>query len=193
MIAYPNMGLGSAGSSIIQATGGAVASAAPLAGPAAPIVAAVGGLIALAGTIVGAIHLGEGCGPTCIQATQIVNQAEPVFKQNLDGYENGILDQQTALSNFNQMWTAVQSTCGAIPGKAGQDCVGDRREGACKWQDNGQCWNWFVGYRDPLLQPARTPYQSQASLIGGDVGGMISSPLIIGGVLLLVALSMGEK
>lgn len=193
MIVYPHMGIGSVGSAVTQSVGGAVASASLLAGPAAPIVAAVGGLIALAGTVVGAIHLGEGCGPTCVQATQIVNQAEPVFKQNLDAYENGILDQQSALANFNNMWTAIQSTCGAIPGKAGQDCVGDRREGACKWNDNGSCWNWFVGYRDPLLKPANTPYQNQNSLVGGSGESLLSSPLLIGGILLVLGLSMGGK
>ncbi len=196
MIVYPNMGMGSAGSSITQAVGGSVAAASPLAGPAAPIVAAVGGLIALAGTIAGAIHLGEGCGPTCVQATQIVNQAEPIFKQNLDGYESGILDQSTALDNFNKMKIAIQQACSGIPGKAGTDCYGDRfTEGGCKWQDNGTCWNWNVGYRDPLLKPATTPYQGASSLVSSaeSLFSGIPTMLLIGGGLLLVGLSMGGK
>src|ERR1035437_8282134 len=147
-------GMGSTGSSIVTATGGTIMAASPLAGPATPLVAAVGALVALGGVIAGALHIGEGCGPTCIQATNVVNSAEPTFKMNLDAYESGVIDQPTAQNNFQQMWTAVQQSCGAIPGVAGQNCIGDRQAGACHYQDKGNCWNWFVGYHDPLLFPA---------------------------------------
>ena len=194
MIVHPQ-GLGSAGSNAGTAVGGAVAAAGGLVSgtiiglPAGAVMAAVGGLIALGSTIAGALHIGEGCGPTCIQATQIVNQAEPTFKVNLDAYENGVIDRATAVSNFNQMWVAIQQSCGAIPGTAGADCVGDRKEGACKWKDNGECWNWFVGYRDPLLKdPTNAPVVSTSSSTVGE----IDSSLIIGGALLLVAMMTGK-
>src|ERR1035437_2102633 len=90
-------GVGSTGSNVVTAVGGTIMSAAILAGPAAPLVAAVGALVALGGVMAGALHIGEGCGPTCIQATQVVNGAEPSFKMNLDAYEAGTIDQATAL------------------------------------------------------------------------------------------------
>lgn len=135
-------GLGSAGSSIVQSVGGSVLAAAPLAGPTMPFVAAAGALIALAGTIAGALHIGEGCGPTCVQATSIVNQAEPILKQNVAAFQAGQISRTDALNLFNQIWTAVEQSCGAIPGAAGQNCIGDRQRGGK--------WDWFSYYYDPI-------------------------------------------
>ena len=195
---YCMEGMGSTGSSIVTAAGGAIASASPLAGPAAPIVAAVGGLVAAAGAIAGALHIGQGCGATCIQATSIVNSAEPAFRLNLEGYENGTIDQTTALNNFNQMWTAIQQSCGQIPGTAGEKCVSDRQAGACTWKQTanpeypgqpniGACWNWWNAYHDPLEQPSLVPTSG-----GTVVSGLTSNPtLLIGAGLLVVALMFG--
>jgi hypothetical protein len=183
-------GMGSTGSNVGTAVGGTIMAASPLAGPAAPVVAAVGALVALGSQIAGALHIGEGCGTTCIQATNVVNSAEPTFKMNLDAYEAGTIDQPTAQSNFQQMWTAVQQSCGAIPGVAGQNCIGDRQEGSCKWKDKGQCWNWFVGYSDPLGKPATVPYSGVST--GSIVSDLTNNPmLLVGGVLLVVGL-MGD-
>lgn len=201
MIAYPNYGFGNTGSTIVSSVGGvtqtvglSLAKAGLIAGPAGAIVSAVGALVALAGTIAGALHIGEGCGQTCIQATQIVNQAEPLLQQNLAAYENGQLDQATALNNFDQVWGAVQTACKQIPGAAGSNCVSDRQAGSCKWKgSDGQCWNWFVGYRDPLTKPSNVPY------VGATVGGVdltslfsgsTSTMLLVGGGLALVGLLM---
>lgn len=183
-------GMGSTGSNVVTAVGGTIMSAAVLAGPAAPLVAAVGALVALGGVMAGALHIGEGCGPTCIQATQIVNQAEPTFKMNLDAYEAGTIDQSTAVSNFQQMWTAVQQSCGAIPGVAGQNCVSDRAAGSCKWKDNGNCWNWDIGYHQPLLSPATVPYSGGTGISTSNIiGTLTSNPmLLVGGALLVVGL-----
>lgn len=188
---YCSKGMGSGGSNIAAATGGAIMAASPLAGPSAPLVAAVGGLVMVGAAIAGALHIGEGCGATCIQATNVVNSAEPTFKMNVDYYEQGKIDQTTALDNFNQMWTAIQQSCGAIPGAAGQNCISDRAQGSCKWQDNGQCWNWWVGYHDPLLQPATTPYSGGSG--SGVVSSLTSSPaLLVGAGLLVVAMMAGD-
>lgn len=190
MIATANRGLGSAGSQAVVAGSQLAYPTAILIGGAAagPIGLAVGGLIALGATLAGALHIGEGCGPTCVQATSVVNQAEPTFQMNLDGYQQGVIDQNTALSNFNAMWLAIEQACGAIPGVAGQNCVSDRQAGACKWKDsNGNCWNWWVGYHDPLLQPSKVPYQGAS---GSSAITSLGSPLIIGGIALALGLLM---
>lgn len=170
--------LGSAGSSAGIVVGGSVASAAPLAGPAAPIVAAVGGLIAAASAVAGALHIGEGCGQTCIDATRIVNQAEPVLEQNVAEFQSGTIDKQTALNNFNQVWLAIQQSCGAIPGAAGINCVGDRQRGGK--------WDWFSYYYDPIANAPDTvtTYSNPVAQVANmQVAGY---PLwLVGGVALL--------
>lgn len=190
-------GLGSAGSSVGVATGGAIASAGALVSgtviglPAGAVLAAVGGLVALGSVIAGALHIGEGCGPTCVQATQIVNQVEPVMLDNLHSYQSGQMDQGTALHNYDQLWTVVEQSCGAIPGAAGENCVSDRKAGACKWHDaNGQCWNWDIGYRQPLLVS-----NGVTGNAGGiDLSSFTSNPmLLVGAGVLVLGLMMGGK
>jgi len=196
-------GLGSAGTTAVTAGAGLAYPTAILIGGAAagPIGLAVGSLVALGASIASALHIGEGCGQTCVQATNIVNQAEPTFKMNVSAYQNGQISQQQALANFDAMWLAIQQACGGIPGVAGQNCVGDRQEGACKWKDSsGNCWNWFIGYRDPLLQPSTVAYTGTAtSTATTDVGTVVSSlfsgsgGLLIGGALLVLGLlSLGD-
>lgn len=192
MIVTYNKGLGVTGSQIVGAAGSAVMSAgaavamlAPASGPLAPIIAAVGGLIALAGVL----GVGNGCGQTCIQATSIVNQAEPAFKENLDEYESGQISQSQGISNYNAGQTAIEQACGAIPGSAGQNCVSDRfTPGGCKWNATsqpypsspavGECWNWYSGYYLPLTQPAQNPYVGETISGSTIVSDLTSSPVI---------------
>ena len=75
----------------VTAVGGTIASV------GGPIGGAVGALIAAGAQIAKALKIGYGCGPTCQQATQIVNSAESVFNQNVDEYESGGIDQATEL------------------------------------------------------------------------------------------------
>jgi hypothetical protein len=82
--------------------------------------------------------------------------------------ENG-RTQQAALQNFDQVWAQVVAACtgpGTSYGSAGQNCVNDRKQGACHYQVNGQCWNWFIGYRDAIANdPAVVP--DPATTTGG--------------------------
>jgi hypothetical protein len=176
-----------------------------------PIGAAVGALVAAGFKIAQALHIGYGCGPTCQEATQIVNSAESTFNMNVDGYESGQIDQATAISNWNGMWNAIQQSCGQIPGDAGKNCISDRQAGSCKWKQTaagaskgypgvpkeGECWNWDLGYHQPLLLPALVPYSA-----GGGVTGSLNSiatdltsnpMLLVGAGLLMVGLMSGGK
>jgi hypothetical protein len=163
--------LGSAGSNVGVATGGTIAAFAPFAGPGAPVVAAVGAVVALASTIAGAIHIGEGCGPTCIEATSIVNKAEVVLKQNLAAFQAGQLDTATALDNFNRVWQAVEQSCAAVPGDAGKNCVGDRQRGGK--------WDWFVYYYDPIANAPiiASTYNNPTTDAGSMVNSIIDYPV----------------
>ena len=98
--------------------------------------------------------------PDCnkIATTQIVDQAEAFARQNLAAWqaltpsEKTPEAQQAALMNFDNLWNQVLQACGSGQyGTAGQACIADRQAGACKYKGaDGQCWNWFVGYRDPI-------------------------------------------
>ncbi len=107
-------------------------------------------------------------------------------------------------------------------GNAGVRCISDRQRGACTWKQAyapkypgepglGTCWNWFNGYRDPIANdpvvPDPTPTLasdlSTGAAAAGDVlsqaGASISnvlsgvSPLLlIGGALVVLALSGGK-
>jgi hypothetical protein len=143
--------------------------------------------------------------PDCnkIATTAIVNQAEVFLKQNLDAWnalpaeQKTYEAQQAALMNFDNVWAQVVQACtgvGTTYGSAGQACVADRQQGACHYQPNGQCWNWFIGYRDPILNDPAVA--APASGGGGDgtssigTGMDTTTMMLLGGAALVVMLLM---
>lgn len=81
-----------------------------------------------------------------VQTTAIVNEAEPILRDNKDLYLAGprdALSYQAALDNFDYTWAQVVAACSDLRyGDPGQRCVSDRQRG-------GQ-WDWFAYYRDPI-------------------------------------------
>lgn len=164
-----------------------------------PIGIAIAGIAAAIGSILSAVGVGTGCGQPCIQATNIVNQIEPILQQNLDAYEKGTISQSQAQAYFNQLWQYVQQSCSVIPGAAGINCVSDRQDGACKWKQTGNpqypgqpnmgdCFNWFNAYYYPLENPAVNV--TSGSLIssgntteGSSVGPTYGEMLMAGGLV----------
>ena len=160
-----------------SAAGGIVATILaliPATGPAAPFVAIGAALVGLAASMF------RGCGQTCIVASNDANKAEQLLKQNLDAYfasARTSADRAAALDNFDTFWRELQQACGdPALGKAGANCIADRQAGACKWTNDGRggragsgtvCWNWFVGYRDPIANDTPTDAGSVNSLLGG--------------------------
>lgn len=210
-----NKGLGTGGSTVVGAVGGtvgatvatlssssAILTALGIGAAAGPIGIAVGALIAAGAAIASALKVGQGCGETCIAATQIVNEAEPILKANLDAYEHGQIDSATAQANFNNGWNAVIQACGKITGDAGTNCIGDRQSGACKWKatskpytsspDVGACWNWFNGYYDPLSKPADFAPVQSTSVLGSSIGGLSGTTLLILGVGVVGIIMLGS-
>lgn len=138
--------------------------------------------------------------PDCnkIATTAIVNQAEQFLQQNLAAWqalppqEKTVATQQIALQNFDNVWSQVVMACSTGGyGSAGINCVTDREQGACHYQNNGQCWNWFVGYRDPI---ANDPQVGQTTAAGSSSATDIVSALTGGSIspfLLLAAAALG--
>ena len=158
---------------------------------------------ALAGVtlLVSALVKNSGCGQTCIVTSQWANQAADALQKNLDAYlatpaPRPKSAQLLALQNFDAIWAQLTKMCGDPQwGDAGKRCISDRQQGACKWKNNGQCWNWFVGYRDPIANDANVvPDSSVSSIADVFSGSGASSPsllplaLVAGLVLLGVAL-----
>ena len=168
-------------SSGASATVGILAALSAIPGPGW-VGAAILGAIQIGNLLVGVF---KGCGQTCVEATTIVNQVEPILQQNLAQYlalpARTQSLQAAALNNFTTAWNAVVANCSnASLGTAGQNCISQRQQGACAyktspggWQQSGgtwtyvnpgangsgdTCWNWFIGYHDPIANdPAVVP------------------------------------
>lgn len=164
--------------------GMAASAAIPLIGVAIAGLTAVG--IAIANQF-------KGCGQTCIDASNIVNQVEPLLNQNLQHYLSSPVHyaslQTAALNNFDTAWAAVEQACGQVGGQGGAGCISGRQQGACDYKTsqavwtqaadgswsfggggaNGSgntCWNWFVGYRDPIA--------NDPSVVPDPVGSVVT-------------------
>lgn len=209
--AYPGlnlpqpMGMGSQvplGKLGMAAAATSLATAAAVTPPPANIILGAAAAIV---SILSAAGVGQGCGQTCIQATSIVNRAEPAFLANVQQYENGEISQAQAQQTWNNLWLAVQGSCAAIPGPAGQDCVNDRAQGACKWRQTpngdtlglpgvpqvGECWNWYSGYYEPLTYPpvvSNSGSPAQSSATPGVVGNNNTFLFIVAAVVTALAI-----
>ena len=194
---------------------------------AGPIGAAIGGVIALGVAI---DKLVQGCGQTCIEATSVVNQIEPLLSQNVHNYVSQPVRTQSmqtaALGVFTGAWNQVLQMCGNPQlAQAGRNCISQRQQGACAyktspggWAQNASgvwvytfpgangsgsaCWNWFVGYSDPIandpdVQPDSALSSSTAASATGSAGStgspatstnytpLILAAAVLAGVLLL--------
>ena len=138
-------------------------------------------------------------GPTQkIETTKIVNDAEPVLKQNLAAWQSLTPEQKTKstqqlmLDNFNQVWNRVVQLCSDSKyGDPGQNCVNDRKRGGK--------WDWFSYYYDPIANDpqvhADTIASSTSNLITSSLNGAMSgslSSMAIMAVLAIVAIGVME-
>lgn len=140
-----------------------------------------------------------------VATTQIVNKVEPLLQQNLAGYMAGprtVTSQAQALENFKAGWQYVVDNCDVpVMGNPGKACVADRQRG-------GQ-WDWFSYYYDPIANDPEVRSDAAAILgastdggAGGDAAGSgllqssvggVPTPLLLAGVALAAALTMGGK
>lgn len=217
-----NFGLGQTTSGLVSSsagTAGSLLSAAGIvAGGLGPAGAIAGAALAVTALIA---SMFKGCGSTCILTTNEVNQVEPYMQQNLSEYLAAPVSaatQQEAINNFNTLWQGVVTYCSqASLGSAGKNCISDRQNGSCAYktspggwnQSNGvwtytypgangsgsTCWNWFVGYLDPIQNDPRVSAASGTSGGGSgsglNLGSLILPAAVIGGGILL-AIILGD-
>jgi hypothetical protein len=168
---------------------------------------------ALAGSLVGILEkVFSGCGQTCVETSQEANALEPYLQQNLQAYLSSsrtASEQALALSNFDTIWSKLAQFCGSGQfGTAGQKCISDRQQGSCAYKtspggwngctysapgpnNSGQtCWNWFVGYRDPIANdPCVVPDSvGSTSLASALNTSSATLPLLLAALFLVVDL-----
>jgi hypothetical protein len=182
--------LAASGGSILGLTSATLSAAVPFIGPA------------LMGATMLAQYLiaNSGCGQTCIITSQWANQAADALQQNLDAYfalpaPRTKTQQALALANFDSLWAQLKQACGQPgTGDAGKRCISDRQRGACTWRNNGQCWDWFIGYRDPIANDSVVPDPTVADTVSSDLSSIFGGGSSAGGSsssLLPVALLVG--
>lgn len=173
-----------------QAGGIAAPLVGTLAGPAAG--AAIGVAASVAIPIVGAAFAGlvlgiqailnSGCGQTCVVTSQWANQASAKLDQLIAAYfalptPRSQTAQQLYLQAFHAVWnTLVQQCSQPGTGTAGQNCIQDRQDGACKWKalppaypgepNAGECWNWWNAYYYPVANDPNVVPDSQLQAAG---------------------------
>lgn len=151
-----------------------------------------------------------------IATTDIVNEAEPVMRENLSGYLNGPrspASQVQALENFDALWQWVVTGCSDPEmGEPGRNCISERRRGgSAPWCPTGRGCDWFTLYRDPIANdtPIETPAPggSNSPAPGGtwlsdgtwapggtwappstDLGGIPRELLLVGGLAMAALL-----
>lgn len=211
------------GASIAQSGAATTAALLVEAGAVTGPVGALIGAAAAALISVGSLIANEfqGCGQTCVVASNDANKFGDLLKQNLDAYVSAPFNaslQAAALNNFDTVWAALSQACSDPSlGSAGQRCISDRQRGACTWkaspggwnpdgsgsytwQDWGPagsgsgCWNYFVGFRDPITNDPRS---SGAGAIAGSIGSFLNalpiSPLWIGVILIGAGLAFSGR
>ena len=198
-------GLGTAQDTTLINQGVTVAGAAAGAGlaiaGATAAIPFVGPIIAGVTLLVSALHIGQGCGATCTESTQVVNQAEPLLKQNLAAAQQTVAQQgcltedelQTLTNNFNTIWSQVKQQCGQIPAPGGTQCISDRQPGGK--------YDWTSYYLTPIQQmpvcPGTTsggvPVTSNAATTASNPTGSGIGLLLPLGLIALAFLAGGGK
>lgn len=156
---------------------------------------------AVAGIMFAVTQFTQGC-QSCIVTSNQANKIEDLMKQNLAAWQgsNKTCDEQkVCLSNFDQLWNALVQFCQNPQfGGAGENCINDRKQGACHYGTYPNCWNWFVGYRDPIANDSCSNalvVNNLASDIttpaGADVVASVSSALQSTGISLPILAAIG--
>ena len=204
--------------SIGTAAGGTLVSTLVATGViAGPVGAAIGAGIGLAAMLINDLFQPN---YAKIQSSNDANQIEPVLQNNLANWLSIPTNQRyasvqaAALQVFDSAWAQYTQAVQADLSKA-PDSISDRAEGSCAYhtaqcagwngntytpngpnQSTGCCWNWFVGYRDPIandpnVQPDSAASTSASSVSSGSTGASTSSgasPVLL---LLAAALVVG--
>jgi hypothetical protein len=168
-----NTGVTTAGALVGSAAAGGLLTTVGIAASAVPL---IGAAVLAATTLIQAFHIGQGCGSSCTQSTQVVNQVIPLMQQNLAAAqaqleENGgclTPDEQAALvGNFDKLWNAIVQGCTQVGGPGGANCISDRQRGGK--------YDCFVTLRDPIsaMQVCYPVAAEDTSTTGGAVDSAV--------------------
>lgn len=185
-----------AGSAVTTAgntVGGILTSLANAAGEipvAGPIIA---GIASILGPIIATFN---GCGQTCIQATQYANQANIALQQALNAYMAQPVHyksvQQATLAQMQAVFDALRQACSnPALGSAGQRCISDRLvEGAVTSWCNGKVGcDWITAYYNPVLNDPNVvadPVSAASLLTSVESGNFLPLALVAALVVGLV-------
>lgn len=214
-------GLGATAQQYVSAVGsiGAPVGTAAL-GPALTPLVGPTLAIPIAGAAVAAVLLGlqlilnSGCGQTCIVTSNWANDAETKLRQLAKAYfaikaPRPQSVQQAAMQGFQDVWNYLYTQCSNPQlGTAGQNCTGDRKDGACKWKQTallgipgepaiGECFNWWAEYYWPIANdPDVVPDSQLQSAAGATVSDLTAGLVTDSGqsllpLLLLLAAGAG--
>jgi hypothetical protein len=167
-------GLASAGAAITVSTLVAMGS---ITGPVGAAIGAAAAGIILAGQLIAKQF--EGCGQTCVVASQDADQVATYLTQNLQAYQSAPIRyaslQAGALNNVDTAFTALRQACSDPNlGAAGQRCISERlvRGGTAPWcpnPGNTGC-DWYALFRDPIANdPSVVPDPSPVSSAGSSL------------------------
>ena len=189
-------GLGDASSSVSAA--GTATSAASMSSAASTILSSANAIGTLAGTVISLLEkVFSGCGKTCVETSKYADQIEPTLQKNVDTYfasGRTKAEQEACLAVFDYVWAKLVAFCGSGSyGTAGQKCISDRQSGACvikavtppSWSGcdytaagsagGTNCWNWYVGYRDPIANDPCVVADSTTSSSSSSISSTESS------------------
>jgi len=216
-----NSGISTANSTGSAVAGGVAAGLSVAAASTAAVCPPCSAAFALGSALTGIItKMAQGCGPTCVDASNYVNEVEPYFLQNVQNYASTPIRtksfQALHLSNFDNAYNALVQKCQQIGGAGGTNCIKDRQSGACKWKaspwvwnsdgtltlagpagSGSQCWNWVYGYRDAIAQDPYAVADDYSTGSAGSAAGssaisaLTSSSSAVGGVPLVYLLLGG--
>ncbi len=178
-------------------TSSAIGTGISIAGSAAALaVPIVGPIAAGIGLIISALGIGGGCGQTCVQSSNAVQQWAPavtqlgqLWQQTMQQQGGCITSaqQQQFLSGFDQLWQWLVQQCTAVGGQGGRQCIADRQRG-------GKA-DVFAQWRDPIANspicnsPA-TASQSVTPVSSNAIAQGSWTPLLIPAALIAAALVM---
>ena len=165
-----------------------------------PVGAAIAAGIAVASLVA---NMFRGCGAKCVVASQDANKFEQPLQQNLQAYLQAPIRTKSMqagfLNNVDTLFNALRTACSdPALGDPGRRCISERLDAsACHWQaspggwsqdaagnwsyhgygaagSGSSCWNWVVGYRDPIANDPAVVDDSvlqQNSADGSSTGG----------------------
>lgn len=167
-----------------------------------PVGAALAAVVAIGFAVA---SMFKGCGQVCVQASNYANQVESQLLQpNLSAYLSSpirtVSMQAAALNNYNTAIASLEQACGqAQLAQAGKNCIDERvNVSSCQWKakaggwtqnsdgtctytpwgasgSGNSCWNWVIGYHDPIANDPCVQPDSVLLTSSGATGSDTSS------------------